>query len=75
MDPLMKLVGWMLDRGQREAVLEYLRRDQQLVPEFGDRLAKWTREIEQGLTPVFQDRALLAENLQIAKSSRSSGRL
>jgi hypothetical protein len=67
MDPLMKLVGWMLHRQQREAVLEYLRRDQQLVPEFGDRLAKWTREIEQGLTPDFQDRALVAENLEIAK--------
>jgi hypothetical protein len=67
MDPLMKLAGWMLDRDQREAVLEYLRRDQELVPEFRDRLARWASEIEQGLTPDFQDRALLSENLQAAQ--------
>ena len=40
MDPLMKLVAWMLYRDQRQAVLEYLRRDQELVPEFRDRLVK-----------------------------------
>jgi hypothetical protein len=34
MDPLTKLVSWMLERGECEAVLEYLRRDQALVPEF-----------------------------------------
>jgi tetratricopeptide (TPR) repeat protein len=64
MDPLMKLVGWMLDLGQHEAVLEYLRRDQELVPEFRDRLVGWAREIEQGVTPDFQDRGLLGENLK-----------
>ncbi len=67
MDPLMKLVGWMLDRDQREAVLEYLRRDQELVPEFRDRLTRWACEIEQGLVPNFEDRALLAEGRKIVK--------
>ncbi len=67
MDPLMKLVDWMLYRDQRQAVLEYLRRSQELVPEFRDRLAKWTSEIEQGLTPDFQDRALLSENLKVVQ--------
>jgi tetratricopeptide (TPR) repeat protein len=62
MDPLMKLVGWMLYRDQRQAVLEYLRRDQELVPEFRDRLAGWASEIAHGRTPDFQDRALLSEN-------------
>jgi hypothetical protein len=67
MDPLMKLVSWMLDRSEREAVLEYLRRDQALVPEFRDRLVKWSGAIERGLTPDFQDRSLLAENLEVTK--------
>ena len=65
MDPLMALAGWMLNRGQREAVLEYLRRDQQLVPEFRDRLVKWVSQIEQGQTPDFQDRTLLRDNLEV----------
>jgi hypothetical protein len=71
MDPLMKLVAWMLYRDQREAVLEYLRRDQELVPEFRDRLAGWARDIEQGRTPDFQARELLAENLQVATTLAS----
>ncbi len=65
MDPLMKLVGWMLERNQREAVLEYLRREQERVPTFRDRLAKWASEIEQGLTPDFQDRELLSESAKL----------
>ena len=68
MDPLMSLVGWMLDRGQRDAILKYLARDQGLVPEFRERLAKWSSEIEQGRTPDFQDGALLAENAEVAKT-------
>ena len=64
MDPLMKLLGWMLYRGQRQTVLEYLRRDQELVPEFRDRLAGWASEISQGLVPYFEDPTLLAENLK-----------
>ena len=67
MDPLMKLVSWMLGRGGREAVLEYLRRDQALVPAFRDRLVKWSGAIERGPTPDFQDRSLLAENLEVTK--------
>jgi hypothetical protein len=67
MDPLLKLVGWMLYRDQRQAVLEYLRREQALVPEFRGRLMKWASDIEQGVTPDFQDRALLSENLKAAK--------
>ena len=67
MDPLMDLVRWMLDWGQRDAVLKYLARDQGLVPEFRERLAKWSSEIEQGRAPDFQDRALLAANVEVAK--------
>ena len=58
----MKLVGWMLYRDQHQAVLEYLRRDQEIVPEFRDRLARWASEIGHGRTPDFQDKALLSEN-------------
>jgi hypothetical protein len=67
MDPLMNLLGWMLERGQHEAVLEYLARDQGLVPRFRDRLAKWSSDIEGSLTPDFRDRALLRENLELTK--------
>ncbi len=66
-DPLVKLVGWMLFRDQRKSVFEYLRREQELVPEFRERLAKWASEIERGLTPDFQDKALLPENLKVVE--------
>jgi hypothetical protein len=68
----------MLSREQREAVLEYLRRDQQLVPEFRDRLVNWVNQIEQGQTPDLQDATLLRDNLEVVKrfgwklASRSS---
>ncbi len=70
MDPLMKLVRWMLDLGHHEVVLEYLRRKEELVPGFRDRFVKWAGEIEQGRKPDFQDRALLEQNLKAAEWKR-----
>ncbi len=64
MDPLVKLIRWMLDLGHHDVVLEYLRREGELVPVFRDRFVKWAGEIEQGRKPDFQDRALLEQNLK-----------
>ena len=72
MDPLMHLVGWMLHRDRAGPCYKMLRRDQELVPEFRDRLAKWADEIEQGRIPDFQDRELLVENLGVAKNGQFS---
>jgi hypothetical protein len=74
MDPLMKLIGWMLDLGHREVVLEYLRREQERVPEFRDRFVKWAGEIEQGRKPDLHDRALLEQNVKARGDWRRPGR-
>jgi hypothetical protein len=70
MDPLMQLIDRMLDWGQRDVVLEYLERDEQLVPQFCDRLSRWRKEIAQGDRPNFGDIALLGENLKLTGSLR-----
>jgi len=73
MDPLMQLVGWMLYRGQRKAVLAYFRRERELVPAFRERLDRWSVEIEKGKTPDFQDRELLGENLRVVNNASLTG--
>ena len=70
MDPLVKLIGWMLDLGHHEVVLEYLRREGELVPGFHDRFVKWAGEIEQGRKPDFRDFALLEQNLKAREWKR-----
>jgi hypothetical protein len=53
MGPNVSLARDLLKRGEREVVVEYLRRSQRLRPECRDLLSGWIAEIERGGLPDF----------------------